>query len=107
MAENIIEITQDNFESVRKGNPKLVVDCWADWCGPCRILAPIIDKLAKEYNGKVSFGKVDCDKNQKIVQQFKVMAIPTLLFLKDGEVVDQSVGLVPKDEIEAIIKKHF
>jgi thioredoxin 1 len=107
MAEGVIEINQDQFEDVIKNNPKLVVDCWADWCGPCRMMAPTIDKLAKEYEGKVAFGKVNTDQNQKLVQQYRVMAIPTLLFFKDGQLVDQSVGLVPKEEIEAVMKKRF
>lgn len=107
MAENVIEITQDSFDAVKKDHSKLVVDCWAAWCGPCRMMSPVIDKLADDYQGKVSFGKLNVDQNQKAAQQFKVMAIPTLLFFKDGELVDQSVGLVPKEEIEARIKKHF
>ena len=107
MAEPVIEITQDSIEAVRKDHPKLVVDCWAAWCGPCRMMGPVIDKLAKDYEGKVSFGKLNVDENQKAAQQFKVMAIPTLLFFKDGELVDQSVGLVPREDIETRMKKHF
>jgi thioredoxin len=107
MADNVLEINQDSFEAVMKANPKLVVDCWAEWCGPCRMMAPVIDKLAKDHAGKVAFGKINVDENQKIVQTHKIMAIPTLLFVKDGKVVDQIVGLVPKEEIEDAIRKNF
>lgn len=107
MSGNIIEVTTDNFEAVRKENAKMVVDCWAVWCGPCRMIAPIVEKLADEYAGKVAFGKMDCDKNSDLVKRFRIMAIPTLLFLKDGEVVDQIVGLVPKEEIEEMMRKHY
>jgi len=107
MADNVLEITQDSFESVSKANPKLVVDCWAEWCGPCRMMGPVIDKLAKDYAGKVAFGKINVDQNQKVVQTYRVMAIPTLLFMKDGKVVDQIVGLVPREEIEDAIRKNF
>jgi thioredoxin 1 len=71
------------------------------------MMGPVIDKLADDYKGKVSFGKLNVDQNQKAAQQFKVMAIPTLLFFKNGELVDQSVGLVPREDIEAKMKKHF
>lgn len=107
VAENIIEVNSANFDQVRKDNDKIVLDCWADWCGPCRMLAPTIDKLAHDYSGKVTFAKMDCDKNQNLVQQFKIMAIPTILFFKNGEVVDQIVGLVAREEIESVMKRHF
>lgn len=107
MAENVLEVTQDSLDAVKKDNSNLIVDCWAAWCGPCRMMGPIIDKLADDYKGKVIFGKLNVDQNQKAAQQFKVMAIPTLLFFKNGELVDQSVGLVPREEIEGKIKKLF
>lgn len=107
MAEDVVVITQDSFDSVKSSNPNLVVDCWAEWCGPCRMLTPIIDKLAKDHAGKVTFGKLNVDENQKVVQQFKIMAIPTILFFKDGKMVDQMVGLVPKEEIEDTMRKYY
>ncbi len=107
IAENMIELNSANFDEIRKSNNKIVLDCWADWCGPCRMLAPTIDKLARDYSGEVTFAKMDCDKNQNLVQQFRIMAIPTILFFKDGEVVDQIIGLVPREEIEAVMKRHF
>jgi len=107
MADNLIEVNGENFDAVRQENSKIVMDCWADWCGPCRMLSPIVEKLAKEYAGKVTFAKMDCDENQRLAQQLKIMAIPTLLFFKDGKVVDQIVGVVSKEEIEEVMGKHF
>ncbi|MBC7108269.1 MAG: thioredoxin [Methanomassiliicoccales archaeon] len=107
MGGNLIEITDDNFERIRKENSKLIVDCWAEWCGPCRMLAPIFEKLAAEYSGKIVFGKMNTDHNPELVRRFRIMAIPTLLFFKDGEVVDQIVGVVPKEEIAEAIKRNF
>lgn len=107
MAENVIEIDQSNFESTVKANPKLVVDCWAAWCGPCRMMGPIIDRMAKENAGKVAFAKLNVDENQQLSQTYRIMAIPTLLFFKDGQVVDQIVGLVPKEEIEEVMRRKL
>ncbi len=105
MSKNILEISKDNFESMARGHPRLVIDCWADWCGPCRQMGPIFDKVAEEHQHKSAFGKMDCDKNPELVKRFKILAIPTLLFLRDGEVVDNIVGLVPKEEIEDMLRK--
>jgi len=107
MAEDVIVINQDSLDEVKRSNPKLVVDCWADWCGPCRMLTPIIDKLAQDNAGKVAFGKLNVDENPKVTQQYKIMAIPTILFFKEGQMVDQLVGLVPREEIEGVMRKHF
>jgi thioredoxin 1 len=107
MAENVIEIDQSNFDSTVKANPKLVVDCWAEWCGPCRMMGPIIDRLAKENAGKYAFAKLNVDENPQLSQSYRIMAIPTLLFFKDGQVVDQIVGLVPKEEIEDVMRKKL
>ncbi len=107
MAEHVEDIGQDSFDAYVKAHPKLVVDCWAAWCGPCRMMGPVIDKLAQDHAGKVSFAKLNVDENQKISQTYRIMAIPTLLFFKDGKVVDQIVGLVPKEEIEAVMKKKL
>jgi len=100
----IIEITKDNFESVRDQTPLLVVDCWASWCGPCRQMGPIFDKLAEEQGHRANFGKLDCDKNPELVKQFKILAIPTLLFFKNGEIEDTIIGLVAKEDIEAKLR---
>jgi len=107
MSKHTIEVTKDNFEDAAKEHPRLLVDCWANWCGPCRQMAPIFEKVAEENSAKAAFGKMDCDTNPELVRRFKVLAIPTLLFIKEGEVVETIVGLVPKEEIEAALRKVF
>ena len=100
-----IKITDSNFNQVTVDYPRLVIDCWAPWCGPCRAIAPIIDDLAKEYSGKVIFGKVNVDENPQVAQKFGIMSIPTLLFIKEGELIDNLIGVVPKQTIEDNIQK--
>ena len=91
-------------ETVRK-YPLIIVDCWAAWCGPCKMVAPIIDELAKEYAGKVVFGKLNVDENPKIASEFGIMAIPTLFVFKNGEPVDVIQGAMPKPYFEAKLKE--
>lgn len=105
MSKHVVEITKDNFEATAKEHPLLVIDCWASWCGPCRQMGPIFDKVAEENAAKAAFGKMDCDKNPELVKRFKVLAIPTLLFFKGGDMADSIVGLVPKEEIEEALRK--
>lgn len=107
MSENAIEISQDNFEKITKENSKLIVDCWAPWCGPCRMMRPIIDNLAVKHAGNVVFGKLNVDDNPVISAKYGISAIPTLLLFKDGEFVTQSVGLMPENEIESWMKNYF
>lgn len=95
----------NNFvETVRK-YPVVVVDCWAPWCGPCKMIAPVIEELAKEYAGKVVFGKLNVDDNPKTATEFAIMAIPTLFIFKHGEPVDVVQGAVPKPYLEAKVKE--
>jgi len=91
-------------ETVRK-YPLVVVDCWAPWCGPCKMVAPVIDELAKEYAGKVVFGKLNVDENPRIASEFAIMAIPTLFIFKNGDPVDVIQGALPKPYLEAKIKE--
>jgi len=100
-----LTIDDNSFiESVRK-YPLLVLDCWAPWCGPCKMVAPVIEELAKDYAGKVVFGKLNVDENPIIATQFAIMAIPTLFIFKDGEPVDVVQGAVPKPYLEAKVKE--
>ncbi len=85
----------------------MLVDCWADWCGPCRLLAPTVDELARDYAGRVTVAKLNVDDNPLTAERFSVMSIPTLLIMKNGVEVDRVVGAVPKQLIEESLKKHL
>ena len=102
-----IEVTDDNIEEIAKKYPNLVVDCWAEWCGPCRMLGPTIEELAGELQGKVVFGKLNTDLNRRTPRQYGIMSIPTILFYKDGEVVGKTVGALPKEYILEAIGQAF
>ena len=97
-------ITKDTFEETINCGKTVLVDFFATWCGPCKMLAPIIEELAKEYEGKVKVGKVNIDEEPGLAQQFRVMSIPTLLLFENGKVVANSVGAVPKHQVEAMLK---
>ncbi len=102
-----IAVSDRNFDQTVKSYPLVVVDCWAAWCAPCRAIAPIIEQLAKEYSGKVVFGKLNVDENPETAQRFGVMAIPTLLVMKSGREVDRVVGIVPKGELQSKIDGYI
>jgi thioredoxin 1 len=102
-----IHVTDDEFEKVVKQLPYAIVDFWAEWCAPCRAIAPMIDELAKTYAGKVTFVKLNTDENPRVPQQYMVMGIPTLLFFKAGKLVDQVVGAMPRGPFEVRLKKHL
>jgi thioredoxin 1 len=110
MAENgkTVTITDENFDSeIEQGGGLAMVDFWAAWCGPCRMIAPIVEQLAGEYEGQVKVGKVDVDANQRVAARFGIRSIPSILFFKDGKHVDTVVGAVPKPALEQKIKQHL
>jgi thioredoxin 1 len=101
------EVKDSTFDDFVKANKIVIIDCWAPWCGPCRSLGPIIDELAKEFEGKIVFGKLNTDENENIPMRFNISAIPTLLVFKNGEMVDRIVGAGNKDFMRAKFAKHL
>ena len=95
-----VTITNENFASLKAGNQPLVVDFWATWCGPCRMVAPIIAELAKEYDGKITVGKCDVEECEDLAMEFGIRNIPTIIFIKDGQVVDKIVGAQSKAKLQ-------
>ena len=105
---SVITITSENFESeVISFTQPVLVDFWATWCGPCKMLSPVVDKLAEQFEGKVKVGKANVDEQGDLAAKFSVMTIPTLLLFKDGKIVDQSVGVKTQDALAEFLNKHL
>ncbi len=102
-----IEVTDDSFKTVVNKYPLVVIDCWAAWCGPCRMVSPIVDELAEEYASEVVFGKLNVDENPETAKRFNIMGIPTILFMKDGQEVDRLVGAAPKLLIDNKLRRYM
>jgi thioredoxin 1 len=95
-----VQVTSENFASLKSGAQPLVVDFWATWCGPCRMIAPVIAELAQAYDGRITVGKCDVEENEELAEEFAIRNIPTILFFKNGEIVDKLVGAVSKAKLE-------
>ncbi len=108
MSEHTITLGSDNFEEeVLKSEQVVLVDLWAPWCGPCKLIGPIVEQVAEEYKDKIKFGKLNVDDNQAIAQQYNVSSIPTLLLFKGGKVVSSHVGIMMKPAIFEMIDKYL
>ena len=99
------EIMTEEFNAFINQDKPVLIDFWATWCGPCRMLAPVVEEVSAQYEGQVAVGKVDVDKCPELAKQFRVMSIPTLILFKDGKIVDQKLGFQPKNALEDMIKK--
>ena len=102
-----LKLTDSTFTEFVQNNPFVVVDCWAPWCGPCLMVAPIIEELAKEYAGKIVFGKLNVDENPITASRYQIMSIPTLLVFRNGKLVDTIIGAMPKEMLEARITRFL
>lgn len=106
-SEGPIEVTDANFHEIIRSGRLVVIDFWAPWCAPCRMMAPIVDELAREYAGKILFGKLNVDENPRTPVEYQIMGVPTFLIFKDGVLVDRIVGAMPKKILEQRLLKHL
>lgn len=102
-----VNINDSNFKEFVSKYPYVIVDFWAPWCGPCKMLGPVIEEMAGDYKGKIVFGKLNTDENQATAMAHGIMSIPTLLFFKDGKLVDKTMGAVPRAQLEPRVKNHL
>ena len=107
MTGKVVHVSDSNFDEFIQRSPVVVVDFWAEWCMPCRMIAPIIEDLAREYAGKVLFGKLNVDENPETAERFQVFSIPTLVIFKDGREIERIVGYTPKNRIEAVLERYL
>ena len=108
MSKNMLTLTNTNFDAELKNvDSPLLVDFWAEWCGPCRMVAPVLEKLAEEYDGKVRIGKVNVDEQSGLATRYGIQSIPTLLIFKGGKVVEQFIGATTRDVLARMIDKHL
>lgn len=104
-SDKIITLTDQNFENeVKESQIPILVDFWAEWCAPCRMVAPVLDELAEEFDGKVKIGKLNVDQNRSVAAQYGVMSIPTLILFNKGELVEQMVGAQPKENLQKVMQ---
>mgnify|MGYP001220654473 FL=1 len=104
---NTIELNKENFSETVGSSKPVLVDYWAEWCGPCKMVAPILEELAVDLSDKLIVGKVDVDENQELAAQLNIMSIPTLVLFKDGEVIDQAIGALSKAQLLSFLEQHI
>jgi thioredoxin 1 len=102
-----VDLTDATFKKFVEENHFSVIDCWAPWCGPCRFVSPVVEELARDYAGKISFGKLNVDQNQRVAAQYGIRSIPTLLVFKERNLVDQIIGAMPRQMLEPRITSHL
>jgi len=102
-----VNVTDATFQEMIQNHPLVVVDCWAAWCAPCHMIAPIIEEMARDYAGRILFGKLNVDENPEVAMQYQIMSIPTLLVFKNGKLVDRIIGAMPRKVLEPKITPHL
>lgn len=102
-----VKVTDGTFREVVQKNPLVVIDCWAPWCGPCRMVAPVVEELARDYAGKILFWKLNVDENRRTAIQYQIMSIPTMLVFENGKLVDRIIGAMPRQMLEPRIKRYL